>query len=88
MEEFIEEISDLIEIAEEVISTDTVGRKIMESLARVYPEIDEALANYDRYAAKVDNLYEYADEQYENIEENLTDIINNATNDPWEDFPE
>ncbi len=90
MEEFINEISDLIEEAEEIISTDTIGRKIMESLARVYPEIDEALANFDEYAQKIDEMdtgiKEYTDDKYNDTREELIDIINDATNDPWGDF--
>lgn len=90
MKEFINEISDLIEEAEEIISTDTIGRKIMESLARVYPEIDEALANFDEYAQKIDEMdtgiKEYTDDKYNDTREELIDIINDATNDPWGDF--
>ena len=90
MEEFIDEIAELIEEAEEIISSDTIGRKIMESLARVYPEIGEALANYDIYAEKIDRLdteiYQYADQQYNDVKEELTDMIDNITNDPWENF--
>lgn len=90
MEEFIIEITDLIERAEEIISSDTIARKIMECLSVVYPEIDEALANYDEYAEKIDELdsgiYNYADEKFSESEGELIEIINNATNDPWDDF--
>lgn len=90
IEEFIEELADLIEAAEEIIATDSIARKIMESLRLVYPEIDEALANYDEYAEKIDALdtgiYRYADEAIEGAEQELSEAITNATNNPWEIF--
>lgn len=91
MEEFIEDLADLIERAEEIIATDSIARKIMESLRLVYPEIDEALANYDEYAQKIDALdegiYEYADNEINGARDELNEAIINATNNPWEDFP-
>ena len=90
MEAFIEEISDLIEEAEEIISGDVIGTKIMEALARVYPEIDEALANYATYARDIDNfedeIRDYSQQRYDETREELIDIIDDATNDPWDDF--
>ena len=90
MEAFIAEISDLIEEAEEIISGDVIGTKIMEALARVYPEIDEALANYATYAQDIDDfeteIRDYSQQRYDETREELIDIINDATNDPWDDF--
>ena len=90
MEAYIEELSDLIERAEEIISTDSIIRKINECLTAVYPEIDDALENYDEYSEKIDSLDEeiiaYADDKFDNAVETLEEQIINATNNPWEDF--
>lgn len=90
MDAFIEELTDLIEEAEEIISGDVIGTKIMQALAEVYPEIDEALANYNTYAQSIDEfdteIREYAQERFDDTEEELLDIIDNVTNDPWESF--
>ena len=91
MERFIEDLADLIERAEEIVASDTIARKIMESLERVYPEIDNALENYDEYAQKIDDLdegiYRYADESFQSTRNELNQAIIDATNNPWEDFP-
>ena len=62
----------------------------MEALARVYPEIDEALANYATYARDIDNfedeIRDYSQQRYDETREELIDIIDDATNDPWDDF--
>lgn len=90
MERFIEQLADLIERAEEIISTDTIARKILEALRAVYPEIDDALANYDTYAAKIDGLDQeiksYADTQFANVDADLSQKIQDAISNPWENF--
>lgn len=90
MEKFIEELTDLIERAEEIISTDAISRKILESLENVYPEIDTYLENYDVYAQKIDDMdteiMDYAQTEFENTRSTLSEAIIEATNDPWEDF--
>ena len=90
MEEYIALLSDLIERAEEIIASDTISQKILASLEAVYPEIDTALANYDEYAQRIDSVEEeindYSDSKYRETEQALLDAIDNATNDPWEDF--
>jgi hypothetical protein len=92
MDAFIAEITDLIEEAEEIISGDVIGTKIMEALARVYPEIDEAFANYATYAQDIDDfeteIRDYSQQRYDETREELIDIIDDATNDPWDDFSE
>lgn len=88
--EFIEEIADLVERAEEIISGDSITRKILNALQAVYPEIDNALENYENYAQEIDSIEQeiktYSDTQFENSNRELSEMITNATNDPWEDF--
>ena len=90
MEEFIVELADLIERAEEIISTDTISRKILESLERVYPDIDSYLANYAQYAQEIDDfeveIRDYADQRFTTAIINVQEQIDNATNNPWDDF--
>lgn len=86
MDAYIEELADLIERAEEIISEDTIARKIHEALLERYPMIDQALADFDEYAARIDGLYEYADDKYTALENEVEIKINGATNDPWENF--
>ena len=83
---FIEELADLIEEAEEIISSDSIARKIHEALLERYPTIDEDLANFDEYAEKIDGLYDYANEEFEEIEAEIDTKIDGATNEPWENF--
>ena len=86
MDAYIEELADLIERAEEIISEDTIARKIHEALLERYPAIDQALADFDEYAAKIDGLYDYADDKFDALENEVEIKIDGATNDPWEDF--
>jgi len=90
MEVFIEELADLIEEAEEIISSDAITRKILESLENVYPDIDTYLENYEEYAQKIDTLedgiYEYADDKFADAVSTIQQQIDNATADPWDDF--
>lgn len=90
MEAYIALLSDLIERAEEIISSDSIARKIEATLRTVYPEIDSALANYDTYAQRIDSIESevnaYADSKFDATEEALNNVIISATNEPWEDF--
>lgn len=92
MDAYIADLADLIEEAEELISSDTIARKILEAVEQVYPEIDEALANYDTYAQKIDEIDEeiidYADNKFNESVLELNETIENATADPWDDFEE
>ena len=90
MEIFILELADLIEKAEEIISSDTISRKILESLQQVYPEIDSYLENYNQYAQEIDDfeteIHDYADQRFTSALADVQDQIDHATNDPWEIF--
>ena len=90
MDAFIEQLADLIERAEEIISTDAIARKILAALQEAYPEIESALANFDEYADKIDRLDQdirsYAENQFTSISEELNQKIDSATSDPWEAF--
>ena len=90
MEAFILELADLIERAEEIISSDTIARKILAAVEAIYPEIDDALENYDEYAEKIDqidqDIRDYADQQFDNAVAEINAKIDDATADPWEDF--
>ena len=90
METFIIELADLIEKAEEIISTDTISRKILESLEQVIPEIDTYLENYDHYAQEIDNfeteIRDYADQRFTSALAEVQEQIDHATNDPWDNF--
>lgn len=90
MEIFIEQLADLIERAEAIISTDAIARKILEALQRAYPDIEDALANYDLYAAKIDGMDQeikaYADEKFIQVDADLSQKIQDAVSNPWENF--
>lgn len=90
MDAFIETLADLIEEAEEIISTDAIARKILAALQLIYPEIEDALANYDEYAEKIDEIDEdiksYADYQFDSTAEELNQKIDEVTSNPWENF--
>lgn len=90
MDRYMEELADLIEEAEEIISGDTIATKIHEALEEKYPLIDEALANFDEYAQKIDNIEQeindYTDQKFDDAVNTLEQRIDDATNDPWEDF--
>lgn len=90
METFIIELADLIEEAEEIISTDAISRKILESLEQVIPEIDTYLENYDHYAQEIDNfeteIRDYADQRFTSALAEVQEQIDHATNDPWDNF--
>ena len=90
MEEYIAELTDLVERAEEIISTDSITRKINEALQAVYPEIDSALANYNNYAREIDEftteMDEYARTTIEAARQEIIGEVEEATANPWEEF--
>lgn len=90
IDEYIVELNKLVEEAEEIISSGSLGAKILAALEEVYPEIDSALANYDEYANKIDNLEEevmdYSETRLNEFEEEVKETIKEITENPWGDF--
>ena len=90
MEQYIFILADLIERAEEIISTDVIEIKIHDALEERYPMIDEALEDFDEYADKIDALEvetkEYADQKFLDAVTDIETKIEGATSEPWENF--
>ena len=91
--QYIEELYELIERAEEIISSGTLSVMILNSLRQVYPEIDEALANYDHYANKIDSMEQEigsvtrdVNTRINVIENTMDERMEKAINEPWGDF--
>ena len=90
MDRYIEILADLIARAEELISTDTIARKIHEALLERYPFIDQALNDFAEYAQKIDSIEQevndYTDLRFNEAMDDLHNMIIGATNDPWVNF--
>lgn len=87
MQEYIAELAELVEKAEEIISGSTIADMILQTLESVYPEIDTALENYDYYAEKIDafpeEIYDYADQQIQLAKDEINESLDIYMRNPW-----
>lgn len=86
----IENIEGIVEEAEERISPEAISARILELLESKYAEIDEALAKLNsmsaRFAGIEERCIQYTDNRFDTSYNNLSTMIIEATEDPWEDF--
>lgn len=90
MEYYLKDLSDQIKDISDVVSSETIATKIHDALTEVYPEIDNALSNYDRISNSIEsmetNIKQYTDDKYETAMEELKTIISDASNTAWYTF--
>jgi hypothetical protein len=84
---FVEDLKEEIEYAQSIISPEAVTARILVLLESKYPGIEEALANYDAWAAKFvgmeDRIKNYVDTSFNEAETEIKDIIDNALTVIW-----
>ena len=90
MDKYISDLSGLIKRAEDLLDEEYISNKILESLERVYPEIDSALENYEIYANKIDSIEgeikSYTDNKISDTEDEINNSLNIIMSDFWENF--
>jgi hypothetical protein len=78
--ENIDELADLI-------SEDAINAKIVAALEQVYPAIDEAIAEYDALAAKLEEglaqSHSYSDRQISSARASIEALIQEVAINPW-----
>jgi uncharacterized coiled-coil DUF342 family protein len=92
MEAFLRDLVDKIDDSQDIVSEDSINKRIHEALLEVYPEIDKALEQLDEMASKFDGIESrskaYTDESFDNAKSELSGLIIDATENPWEIFGE
>lgn len=92
MEYFIRDLTSKVGDSQELVNQETINSKILSALEEVYPEIDNALANFDSMAEQLGKIEqsskEYSDKKFTEAQEELRTLILEITNNPWEDFGE
>ena len=83
-------INNLEEFTGEIISGETISKRILSSLENVYPEIEYALENYSKMTSQFDGIEkrvkDYADKRFDEAYSELNNIVTEASNNAWDDF--
>lgn len=87
MEEYLNNLAERINSS---IGSGTLGERIQTALEKVYPEIDQALADYEEFAAKFDGLEDrlktYVDDTFIETETTIMNEYSDFLSNPWETF--
>ena len=87
MEDYMNALAEIVGMEQ---GTGTLAERIDAALNKVYPEIDQALENFETYARKLDGLEDrvnqYTDEKFAEVKETLTTLFNGVFENPWEIF--
>ena len=87
MEEYLNNLAERINSS---IGSGTLGERIQTALEKVYPEIDQALADYEEFAAKFDGLEDrlktYIDDTFDETQTTIMNEYSDFLNDPWGTF--
>jgi hypothetical protein len=75
---------------ENLVSESSIESRIHNQLQSQFALIEQALSNYDRYAAKIDELqssrFEYASNEVTAARLDLQEMIRQFAENPWDDF--
>ena len=87
MEEYLNNLAERIGMEQ---GKGTLAERIDTALQKVYPEIDEALANYEEFAQKFDGLEErltgYVDQRFVDTQQNILELYGEFLDNPWDTF--
>ena len=87
MEEYLNNLAERINSS---IGSGTLGERIQTALEKVYPEIDQALADYEEFAAKFDGLEDrlktYVDDAFTETETTIMNEYSDFLSNPWGTF--
>jgi hypothetical protein len=90
IEKYMRDINQEINDGKDIVSEDTVSRKILSALEAKYPEIESDLAKYNELYDQMQdietNVKKYADDKFAETEASITASLEAVTNDQWEDF--
>lgn len=87
---FISILSNEVESAQNIISEESVSKRILKALEEKYPDIEEALNKLNNMSSQFEGIesrcIEYTDEHFNSAYTKLNNSIQTAVNDPWEEF--
>lgn len=87
---YLEDLTDKVKDAQELISEESITTKILSALESEYPEIEKSLTAFDEMAAKFEGIEERCSEytllEFESAKQEINDSIIKNTSDPWESF--
>ena len=90
--DYYDELIEKIEASEDLITEDTISKRILSALEETFPEFQENLDKFNEYAAKLEPLEkrcnEYTDNKFEEAVGVITEKIRVVANDMWEIFGE
>lgn len=90
LEGYLEELTDKVKDAQEMVSEETISNKILAALQQEYPTIEKALAEFDDMASKFDGIEQrcnaYTISQFNNAKKVINSAIVENTSNPWDSF--
>lgn len=90
MESYLKSLSDKIDTYEQVVTESTIREKILEALESEYEGINNSLDKFDEYSDKfkgIENRVKlYADNKFAEAYNDLSNIIIDTVENPWEEF--